>query len=537
MGMLGNIERADRQGVQGWVRDEADPSSPVSLVVSVDDEVVSRVLANVYRQDLEQAGFGNGRHGFLLKLEGLPPTSTHTVRVSREDDSTDVPGSPIVIPATLRFDAEMRDHLATMLADAETDEELSERAAFLAQQADRLLQLRADRRSNRPDRTGHRQFRARWSGRGGAAEPERPQRVLVIDDTTPNANRDAGSQAVISHIRSLQRLGYAVVFAPANMDGGPDVVALESMGVACCCAPWSGSVEEVLRREAGGFALVYLHRGGNARYLPLIRHFQPSARVVYSVADLHHLRLARQAEVEQRPELTEASQRVRAAELSAARFADSVITHSSHEAALLKRDLPDAKIHVVPWHVPVRPTTVPWSERRGLAFIGSYGHAPNLDAAWWLIQEVMPLVRAEDDSIECLLVGSNMPDSLKAAGAPGIQPVGRIENLPSLFDSVRLTAAPLAFGAGVKGKVLDSLAAGVPCACTPIAAEGMDLPDDLLGTVAPDAAGLAKVILRLHRDEAFNRTCSASGLAYVTAALSEERLDTSMRTALGLRLA
>ncbi len=291
----------------------------------------------------------------------------------------------------------------------------------------------------------------------------------------------------------------------------------------------------MLRREAGGFALIYLHRGGNARYLPLIRHHQPRARVVYSVADLHHLRLARQAEVEQRPELTEASQRVRAAELSAARFVDSVITHSSFEAALLKRDLPDARIHIVPWSV--RRARPRCRSRSGaaLAFIGSYGHAPNLDAAWWLIQEVMPLVRAQDDSIECLLVGSNMPDSLKAAAAPGDPPVGRVENLPGLFDRIRLTVAPLAFGAGVKGKVLDSLAAGVPCACTPVAAEGMDLPGTLDQAIAPDAAGLAAAILRLHGDEAFNASCSAAGLAYVGATLSETRLDTLMREVVGLR--
>ena len=537
MSLHGNIERADRQGVQGWVREEEDISVPVSLVVSVDGAQVSRVLANVYRQDLEQAGLGNGRHGFLLKLEGLSPALAHTIRVVREQDSVDVPGSPLVVPPSLRFDGEMQDHLAKMLGDAESDEELAQRAAFLAQQANRMLQLRADRRANRPDRTGHRQFRARWSGLGSAAEPERPPRALVIDDMLPDINRDAGSQAVLSHIRSLQRLGYAITFAPSTMEGGPEVAALEAMGVACCCAPWSASVEEVLRREAASFALIYLHRGGNARYLPLIRHHQPRARVVYSVADLHHLRLARQAEVEQRPELLEASQRVRAAELSAARFVDGVITHSSFEAALLKRDLPDAKVHLVPWSVIPRPTAVPWSERKGLAFIGSYGHAPNLDAAWWLIQEVMPLVRAQDPSIECMLVGSNMPDSLKSAVAPGVQPVGRIDDLPGLFDRIRLTTAPLAFGAGVKGKVLDSLAAGIPCACTPIAAEGMNLPDSLSEAIAPDAAGLARAILRLHNDEAFNRACSEAGLAYVGESLSEARLDVLMREAVGLRAA
>ena len=537
MSLNGNVERADRHGVQGWVRDDLEPGTPVSLLVSVDGNPVSRVLANVYRQDLEQAGIGNGRHGFLLKLEGLAPSFPHTVRVTREGDSTDVPGSPVTIPPTLRFDEEIQQHLVTMLGDTASDDELAKRAAFLAQQADRLLQMRADRRANRPDRVGHRQFRARWSGRGSAAEPDQPPRALVIDDVLPNAERDAGSQAVISHMRSLQRLGYAVTFAPTTMEGGPDAAALEALGVSCCCAPWTGSVEEVLRREQASFALIYLHRGGNARYLPLIRHHQPRARVIYSVADLHHLRLARQAEVEQRPELLEAAGRVRAAELSAARFVDAVITHSSFEAALIRRDLPAAKVHVVPWSVPPRPTGVPWEQRRGLAFIGSYGHAPNLDAAWWLVQDVMPLVQAQDPSIECLLVGSNMPDSLKAVVAPGIVPLGRVEDLSGLFGRIRLTAAPLAFGAGVKGKVLDSLAAGVPCVCTPIAAEGLDLPESLAGLIAGDPAGIAEAILRLHNDETFNQSCSAAGLAYVAETLSEARLDSLMREAVGLRAA
>ena len=132
MGLHGNIERADRNGIQGWVRDETDPATPVSLLVAVDGQPVTRVLANVYRQDLEQAGLGNGRHGFLLKLDGLPPTSPHTIRVSREGEGDDVPGSPLVVPPSLRFDAELQDHLSRMLADAESDDELVLRAKFLA---------------------------------------------------------------------------------------------------------------------------------------------------------------------------------------------------------------------------------------------------------------------------------------------------------------------------------------------------------------------------------------------------------------------
>ena len=141
----------------------------------------------------------------------------------------------------------------------------------------------------------------------------------------------------------------------------------------------------------------------------------------------------------------------------------------------------------------------------------------------------MPAVRALDGEIICQMVGSEMPDSLRAAEAPGLRMVGPVPKLADLFGQVRLTVAPLTFGAGVKGKVLESLAAGIPCACTPIAAEGLDLPAALQAVIAETPADLAQVIRRLHTDEAFNADCARVGLAYVAKALSEGRLDALMR--------
>jgi hypothetical protein len=108
-----------------------------------------------------------------------------------------------------------------------------------------------------------------------------------------------------------------------------------------------------------------------------------------------------------------------------------------------------------------------------------------------------------------------------------------VVELASVFDRVRLTVAPLAYGAGVKGKVLDSLAAGVPCVCTPAAAEGLDLPEPLAELVADTSAGLARSIAALHGDEGLNRACSESGLAYVAEHLSDGRVDRLMQLATG----
>ena len=110
--------------------------------------------------------------------------------------------------------------------------------------------------------------------------------------------------------------------------------------------------------------------------------------------------------------------------------------------------------------------------------------------------------------------------------------LGPVPDIASLYDSVRLTCAPLAYGAGVKGKVLESLAAGLPCACTTIAAEGLDLPTELQALVADEPAALAALIRRLHDDEDFNASLVAAGRRFVAGYAADDAIDEAMRSML-----
>ena len=78
--------------------------------------------------------------------------------------------------------------------------------------------------------------------------------------------------------------------------------------------------------------------------------------------------------------------------------------------------------------------------------------------------------------------------------------MGYIKDLTEIFDRVRLTVAPLNFGAGIKGKVIESLAAGIPCVCTPLAAEGLDFPTALRGLRRRQRQGLGGFDLRPARE-------------------------------------
>jgi len=132
-----------------------------------------------------------------------------------------------------------------------------------------------------------------------------------------------------------------------------------------------------------------------------------------------------------------------------------------------------------------------------------------------------------------LLVGNDMPEQLRRLCKDGVVAIGYVEDLAEIFDRVRLTVAPLTYGAGVKGKVIDSLGAGLPCVGTPIAAEGLDLPETLQACIAESADALAALICNLHDNEQANEACGRAGIEYVKTAFSNERLDAGIRRVFG----
>ncbi len=362
--------------------------------------------------------------------------------------------------------------------------------------------------------------RHRPAGQDAALEAERhvARRAVFIDESVPTPDRDAGSCAAFAHMRLLQGLGYKVTFIPAhNMARiDPYTADLQRLGIECLHAPQLNSVEECFRRMAVKPDLVYLHRYGNAvKYSGLVREHFPEARLVYNVADLHFLRLRREAELTADAELLQQAERMEASELLAIQGADRVIVHSHVEAEMLARVAPRAQVHVVPWTIAGEAVAVPLAERRGTAFIGGYAHRPNLDAALQLAQSIMPQVWQQVPDLPCLLVGSNMPQQLQALAGPALEPLGHVPDLRAVFARLRCTVAPLRYGAGIKGKVLTSLAHGIPCVMSPIAAEGIAFPEALQWLVAGDDAAMAAKILALHADDALAARLSAAGLAFL----------------------
>jgi GT2 family glycosyltransferase/glycosyltransferase involved in cell wall biosynthesis len=394
----------------------------------------------------------------------------------------------------------------------------------------------------RHQRTNMLHFARRWRGalaalpvKGSvtaAAQAERlaVKRALFIDDSVPTPDQDAGSNALLQHMLSLIRLGYQAHFVPAdNMANIPPYTeALERMGIRCHYRPFQVSVEEVLRAQPC-FDVIYAHRVANTHYLALARQIHAEAKLIYNVADLHHLRLEREAALRADPRLGRLAAARRAQEWLAVAAADHTIVHSTAEHELVSRACPDADVRVIPWVIAPSAAPPPFVARKHLAFIGST-HDPNIDAAEWLVRAIMPLVWSSLPELELHLIGSHVQSPvIRALEQPRLRLIGLVADLPTRLAAYRLTVAPLRFGAGLKGKVLESFAAGVPCVMTPCAAEGAGLPPPLNGLVGETEAALAQLIIDCHRDKALNRRLGEAGLAYVAQQFAAPRIDSLFR--------
>ncbi|NHN85311.1 glycosyltransferase [Acetobacter musti] len=537
----GWLDFADRTRICGWAWNEDQPWEKLRVDVFVDDEYLTTVSAADQRPDLAASGFGTGWAGFTLNFsKPLSLSEGHMIAVRYAGTERHLNASPWRVAASSEFGEELETFVERAVSGLETDEERLRVLKFVTRQADRICQQKAVLDAGCAERKELERAR-RLAGKAASDIPK-IRRALVIDEHFPRPGHDAGSEAIRSHIRALGRLGYHVTFAVPGMQVEQDLISgLEAEGISVAAAPFYTSPEDLLRRQAGAFEVVYLHRVSVASsYGGLVRRYMSSSRLIYSVADLHHLRLARQAGVEGRVTLAHEAARMRTFEVAAALNSDVVLTHSSVEAAELRRLIPALNVHVVPWGVSARPVATSASDRHGIAFLAHYRHTPNRDAAEWLIREVMPLVWKRAPDIRCVLAGTDMgpeTEALACEAGPdcgGVGIVRDVENLrDDLFEQVRLGIAPLRFGAGLKGKVLETFAAGLPCVMTPVAAEGIDLPDSLKNLVQSDAENLAEEIVRLHAAPESVDSMGQAALRFIEAHYGEDSVGNSLAAALG----
>jgi len=336
-------------------------------------------------------------------------------------------------------------------------------------------------------------------------------RVLVCAKFLPMPDRDSGSQRMDWILRLLAPLCSRVTlfplhqamrgeYAPPLRRAGVDVIT----GVAT-------TFGRFCRDRRGLYDVVVLSRFDVAgTCLEAVREHQPQATVLLDTVDIRSLRLDREIAVTGATPVTSPEQ-ARAEEARMIRACDVTIAITADEAQAIQRMVPEARTVVLPNVHVVRASPPPGVDgRRGLLFVGSFLHEPNIDGVAWFIAEVLPLVRTRIGA-ELTVVGEHPPPELQRLSNHEVRVTGWVRDVGTYFDAARVFVAPLRFGAGMKGKVGHALSMGLPTVTTTIGAEGMDVEDGTDILIRDDAVSFADAVIRLHEDDALWTALSRTG--------------------------
>jgi len=350
-------------------------------------------------------------------------------------------------------------------------------------------------------------------------------RVLVLDHCTPTPDQDAGSITVFNLLLLLREMDFQATFIPEdNFLYMPEyTTALQRAGIEVLYAPYVTNVEQHLKECGARYDLTFLFRPGVVeRHLKIVRKYSPKAKVLFHTVDLHFLRMSREAELQSDNAKQKAADEMKQRELAAIRAADATIVHSTAELEILCPLLPEAKLHVFPLIMDVKRSSNNFAERRDIVFVGGYQHTPNVDAVQYFVTEIMPLLRKQLPKVRFYAVGSKPPAAIQELAAEDVIVTGFVKNLTPLLDRMRVSVAPLRYGAGIKGKIGTAMAVGLPVIATSLAAEGMSLTDGENVLVADGAEALAGAIARIYQDEAVWNRISENGVAFAEQAWGAE---------------
>jgi GT2 family glycosyltransferase len=329
-----------------------------------------------------------------------------------------------------------------------------------------------------------------------ARDRRRGLTVLVFDHIVPRLDRDAGSSFMYWFLRSIAKLGHRVLFWPENLFRSPCYAdVLQQEGIEVLYGPLAP--QEYLQAHGRFIDIAIAHHPVVAgEYLPLARPFVSA--LGYIPADLEHLREQRRGVARG----TEAGKvdALKAREARLVELADCIAIHSPVEQRILEDELGARNVVHLPLPVPPAPATAtPFEEREGMLFVGST-HPPNVDAVEHFVRRVLPIVRARDPGARLWVVGDVCTAVAGLGSEPGVELLGYAPDLQPWFERARVFVAPLRYGAGIKGKILRAMSAGVPVVTTEIGAEGIGLENGISAFIEDADDAFAAAVLRLCSD-------------------------------------
>ena len=344
--------------------------------------------------------------------------------------------------------------------------------------------------------------------------------ILLIDHYIPQPDRDAGSRSIWCFLNVFIKLGLNIKFWPENGYKDPDYVdLLQQNGIEVYYGfEYLNKFKKWISINGCHIDFAFLNRPHISQYFigPLKKYSE--AKLFYYGHDLHFSRMESEAKVTGNKKLLAQSAKMKELEIKIWQQADVIYYPSSDEVQMVQCLVPEKDIKVLqPYYYEqhIKGERLPVDSTE-ILFVAGFSHPPNIDAAKWLVLEIMPLIWSINPMVQLSLVGSNPTNEVLALKNDRVEVTGYVtdEMLNYYYAKARVAVVPLRFGSGVKNKVLEALSKGVPLVTTEVGIQGMPELKQIV-PVRDNPHDFAEEVIRFIEDDEAWTFLSNTGYSYI----------------------
>ncbi len=352
------------------------------------------------------------------------------------------------------------------------------------------------------------------------------QHVLFIGSVWPEPKSSAGGSRTVQLMELFISQGWKLTFASTAADS-EHMIDFSKWDIAKVSILLNDSSFDTIISQLQPTMVIFDKFMMEEQFGWRVAQQCPQALRILDTIDLHCLRTARQNALKEKRSFEEndlLKEEMAKREIASILRSDISLIISDIEMELLDKlfHVDVELLHYVPFLLdPItdekRNNWSTFELRENFITIGNFLHEPNWNAVLYLKQEIWPLIRKELPHANLHVYGAYSSQKVEALHAPkeGFFIKGRAEDAMEVVSKAKICLAPLRFGAGIKGKLVEAMQCGTPSVTTSIGAESMHGSLDWNGVVANEAAAFAKAAVKLYTDKVLWQSCQQNGVVIV----------------------
>jgi GT2 family glycosyltransferase len=349
--------------------------------------------------------------------------------------------------------------------------------------------------------------------------------VIFFDEGISDPSVASGARRAFNVIKSIQESGYHVVVIPITPLVTHEILnRYRSLGIEVY--PTYQSAISNLNYRRNRLKAIWMSRVTVAdKHWHAVTEDFGSLPIIFDTVDLHFLRDERSRQNSLNKKSIYFDNDLKDRELAYIRNSNSVVLVSDAEKEILHSLGEKSRPYVLFDSFKLQPMVYAPIEESNILFIGNFAHHPNSDGLIWFIDSVLPILKARiKNSFKVNVVGSGAtPELIKKMANSNVTYHGWQESIDDFYARASLSIAPLKFGSGIKGKIIESYSYGVPVVSTTIGLEGTGLKHLSAVYCADDPESFADGINLLCSNEAIRNEMALNGSEHINKNYSEEK--------------